>query len=198
MSVIKAAGSGLGGKGDPGGALGSFYSHTIDQSLRFEDGDSAHLYKTWGVAADSNKIYTFSCWFKRSALGNSGIVNFVSSINTGSGTEQGSNHYGFYNNDTLWYATENGGENAISKRLIRDSSAWYHITYQYDTTQSTATDRLKIYLNGVNIPQGTENWLTAGFGFPETPALNSVMTSCLLYTSPSPRDGLLSRMPSSA
>ena len=28
--------------------------------------------------------------------------------------------------------------------------------------------------------------------------LSEVLTSCLLYTSPSPRDGLLSRMPSSA
>ena len=180
MSILQANGAGLGGAGAPGGALaggGILGSHAINQSLRFESGDTAYLYKTWGSAADSNQIYTFSCWFKRGNLGNSGIVNFISSINTGSGTGQGSNHYGFYNNDKLSYYTENGGENAYTKRVFRDPSAWYHVTYQYDTTQSTATDRLKIYLNGVNIPQGSDNWTSAGFGFPETPALNSVMTS---------------------
>ena len=31
-----------------------------------------------------------------------------------------------------------------------------------------------------------------------SPEAEAVNTSCLLYTSPSPRDGLLSRMPSSA
>jgi hypothetical protein len=179
MSLLHGVGSGLGGAGDSGGALGSssIYSHTINQSLRFEDGDTAYLSKTWGSAADSNQIYTFSCWFKRGNLGNSGIVNFLSSINTGSGTGQGSNHYGFYNNDKLSYFTENGGKNAYTQRVFRDPSAWSHVTYQYDTTQSTATDRLKIYVNGVNIPQGSDNWTSAGFGFDETPALNSVMTS---------------------
>ena len=142
MSILQANGAGLGGAGAPGGALaggGILGSHAINQSLRFESGDTAYLYKTWGSAADSNQIYTFSCWFKRGNLGNSGIVNFISSINTGSGTGQGSNHYGFYNNDKLSYYTENGGENAYTKRVFRDPSAWYHVTYQYDTTQSTAT-----------------------------------------------------------
>ena len=34
--------------------------------------------------------------------------------------------------------------------------------------------------------------------FPEHPVMPGVLIFCLLYTSPSPRDGLLSRMPSSA
>jgi len=163
--------------GSSGQGGGSLYPYSIDQSLRFDSGSTTYLSKTFTTNADSNQIYTFSCWFKRGELANPGIRNFISSINTGSGTEQGSNHYGFYNYDTLWYATENGGENAYSKRVIKDPAAWSHFVVQYDTTQSTATDRLRIYLNGENIPQGTENWVSAGFGFPETPALNSVMTS---------------------
>ena len=163
--------------GSSGQGGGSLYPYSIDQSLRFDSGNNTYLSKTFTTNADSNQIYTFSCWFKRGELANPGIRNFISSINTGSGTEQGSNHYGFYNYDTLWYATENGGENAYSKRVIKDPAAWSHFVVQYDTTQSIATDRLRIYLNGENIPQGTENWVSAGFGFPETPALNSVMTS---------------------
>ena len=33
--------------------------------------------------------------------------------------------------------------------VLRDSSAWYHIVYSWDTTLATADDRQKIYINGV-------------------------------------------------
>ena len=156
----------------------SFYNGVINQSLRFHGGgDATYLSKTWDTDADSNQIFTFSCWFKRGELGNSGIENFVSSINTGTGTGQGSTHFGLYNNDKLAYYSENGGENAYTKRVLRDSSSWYHVVYQYDTTQSTDTDRIKVYLNGELITQGSANWTSAGFGFPETPGANSVMSS---------------------
>jgi len=36
-----------------------------------------------------------------------------------------------------------------TNRLLRDPSAWYHIVVAFDSTQSTSTDRLKIYINGV-------------------------------------------------
>jgi len=41
---------------------------------------------------------------------------------------------------------------------IRDPSAWYHVQYAVDTTQSTASDRLKTYLNGTQLtaPYATE------------------------------------------
>lgn len=182
MSLIQGTGGGLGGAGAPGGALGgagAVFSHTINQSLRFHGGnDATYLSKTWSTDADSNKIFTFSCWFKRSDLGNSGIENFISSVNTAAATGQGSTHFGLYNNDKLAYYTENGGENAYTTNIVlRDPSAWYHVVYQYDTTQTQDEDRLRVYLNGQLIDQGSANWTSAGFGFPETPALNSTMTS---------------------
>ena len=178
MSLIKGNHAGLGGSGAPGGALASssIYSHPINQSLRFERGDTAYLGKTFGSAASSNQIYTFSFWAK--PCGDYGTVqNILSSINAGAGTGEGANNFSFYLGGQFYYGTENGGENAYTKRLFNDHSAWYHFCVQYDSTQSTATDRLKIYINGVNIPQGSDNWTSAGFGFPETPGLNSVMTS---------------------
>ena len=33
--------------------------------------------------------------------------------------------------------------------LLRDCSGWYHIVYSWDTTLSTANDRQKVYINGV-------------------------------------------------
>ena len=34
---------------------------------------------------------------------------------------------------------------------LRDPSAWYHLVVSYDTTQVTAADRIKIYVNGVQV-----------------------------------------------
>ena len=39
--------------------------------------------------------------------------------------------------------------NIETNRLFRDVSAWYHIVLRVDTTQSTAADRLRLYVNGI-------------------------------------------------
>ena len=63
MSLIKSNTAGLGGSGSPGGALGSFYGHTLDQSLRFNDDDSAYLSRT-PSSASNRRTFTFSAWIK--------------------------------------------------------------------------------------------------------------------------------------
>ena len=47
-------------------------------------------------------------------------------------------------------------------------------------------------------PSFTDNLVQKGFRYNETHNWWQRTWTCLLYTSPSPRDGLLSRMPSSA
>ena len=69
-----------------------------------------------------------------------------------------------------------------------------------DTTQKslTALDQFREKQSGF-MPGALPGFLTS-FGLnllSETPRGN-IFSTCLLYTSPSPRDGLLSRMPSSA
>ena len=56
MSLIQGTGGGLGGAGAPGGALGSFYSHLLDQSLKFDDGDAQVLKRTPASAGDRQKF----------------------------------------------------------------------------------------------------------------------------------------------
>ena len=156
----------------------SFYNGVINQSLRLNRADSAHLYKTWGSAADSNQIFTFSIWAKRHGKGDgSNDLVLIQSRNSGSGTGQGSTLLGFYRDSSLLYYTENGGRNARSKADFVDCGGWAHFCWQYDSTQSTAEDRVKIFVNGVHLVTGSTNWTSAGFGFPEVPAENSVMTS---------------------
>jgi hypothetical protein len=51
--------------------------------------------------------------------------------------------------DTLHVWFHDGTNSYFSYGLnkLRDVSAWYHIMYVVDTTQSTASDRLKVYIN---------------------------------------------------
>jgi hypothetical protein len=53
----------------------------------------------------------------------------------------------------LFVAEYNSGYNyeLVTSALFKDPSAWYHIVVALDTTQATASDRLKIYVNGVQI-----------------------------------------------
>ena len=42
-----------------------------------------------------------------------------------------------------------GKINLVTNRLFRDTSAWYNIVVAFDLSNSTAEDRIKIYINGV-------------------------------------------------
>jgi len=151
MSIVGSAGSGLGGAGDIGGALGSFYSQTIDQSLRFEDGDSAHLSRNPDAnSSNGRNLNTTSFWVKRGNLGSTQMMYAV-------GSSFPSNHNDssiiqFLSDDTLRYRTESAGS-ATSQldttRVFRDVSSWYHIHLIFDRDNSTEADRLKLYINGV-------------------------------------------------
>ena len=114
------------------------------KSLRFNNADSANLSRTFS-SAGNRKTWTWAGWVKRSTLGTGKYGLFG-----GSGT----NSMIRFNNDNggdqlrvLDSAT--GGYDLITDRKFRDVSSWYHIGVAIDTTQSTAADRVKIYVNGV-------------------------------------------------
>ena len=147
MSLIKSNGGGLGGSGSPGGALGSFFSTTIDQSLRLDHTSGAYL----EIAAapptpTSLKKTTISCWVKRSTIGTE--VNTVFWATTSGLMLQffADNSIYIYDNNVSFqaYVQPTSGVN----RLFRDVSAWYHLALIIDTTQSTASDTAKFYVNG--------------------------------------------------
>ena len=47
----------------------------------------------------------------------------------------------------------------ITDQVFRDPSAWYHIVIALDTTQGTAANRVKAYVNGVQVTSfNTENY----------------------------------------
>ena len=131
------------------GVQGDSDTYRIERSLRFNDDDSAYLSRTFGSPTDGKKA-TFSLWYKRGSLGGSlssyGGCIFSSStqnfISVGGNAASGSDEI------ELWYG------NAVlvrSNGKFRDPSAWYHLVIVLDSTQATAANRCRIYLNGSEI-----------------------------------------------
>ena len=129
--------------------------YNVANSLRFNDGSSDFLSKTFSSAGNQQKM-TISFWIKRSDLSGTKEV-----ISQGSGSAC---HINFQASGTLEMNLRNsvdGGSNVflITNRLFRDVSAWYHIVLALDTTQGTASNRAKLYVNGVQETSfGTENY----------------------------------------
>jgi hypothetical protein len=161
MSLIKSNTAGLGGSGSPGGSLGSFYDHTIDQSLKLDDTSGAYLtISSASPTATDRKKVTISCWVKRSQISDSAVCTIFHG--TGNGLMMQ-----FFSANTI-YIYESPWQ-IISDRVFRDAGAWMHIALILDSTQSTDSNRSKLYINGEL--QDLSSW-TVGSGANRYPALN--------------------------
>jgi hypothetical protein len=104
---------------------------------------NTYLTKTLGTPTLATKNTT-SIWFKRCQMGSQDTLVF--------GNSNGGGIY-IHSDDSLRYYV-NSSE-VITNVLLRDPSAWYHVVLSTDTTQSTASERTKLYLNGVQV---TDNY----------------------------------------
>ena len=121
-------------------------SYEVANSLRFNDGSSDNLTRT-PSSASNRKTWTWSGWVKRSTLGaNQDLFN---AYNPSGFWER----FYFTSGDILEYDNDISGSDYTlqSTMLFRDTSAWYHLVFAKDTTQSTEANRLKIYVNGTQI-----------------------------------------------
>jgi len=126
--------------------------YSIDNSLRFNDDDSAYLSWTPG-SAGNRKTWTWSGWYK---MGNGGAGNWAMlfGADNGAGGDEG-----VYIRSNQVFMTYGGGSNLSATQVLRDPSAWYHLMVVRDTTLSTAGDRVKMYINGNRITDfGTETY----------------------------------------
>ena len=145
MSIIKAAGSGEVSTG--------FYPYGIDQSLRFEDGSSAYLNRT--PAAGNRKTWTYSFWVKK---GNNNVLGHMlwgGGTAIGSGTpDQNATIIRFASdNKLLIYSNDSDSAslNLTTTQVFRDVGTWMHLLVAFDTTQSTNSNRIKLYVNGSQV-----------------------------------------------
>ena len=128
--------------------------YEISNSLRFNDGDSPKLEFT-PSSTGNRRTFTFSFWFKRSTLGTSQY--FFYTDNNGSGSTDFLIYIGSNDKFSIGFL-DSSQKYLITNRVFRDVSAWYHAVVAVDTTQSTASNRIKIYINGVEETSfGTDN-----------------------------------------
>jgi hypothetical protein len=124
----------------PSGATG----YEIDQSLRLEDGSAAYLNRT-PSSASNRKTWTWSGWVKR------GNLALGSDLQLFSTSQQSNPSFSlfFTGADKISFVYYNGTYyQNVTNAAYRDSSSWYHVVFVFDTTQSTASNRYKLYING--------------------------------------------------
>ena len=127
--------------------------YEIEQSLRFNDPNSPELVRTFGTATN-RKVWTWSGWYKVS-LGHGNDSNPI--VTTEDGQAQNTLlTFGGHNATNTekfsvldWTSSEQF--QLVTTALFRDPSAWYHIVVAYDSTQSTSSNRVKIYINGQQV-----------------------------------------------
>tara|TARA_B100001173_G_scaffold111350_1_gene96517 strand:- start:1153 stop:2553 length:1401 start_codon:yes stop_codon:yes gene_type:complete len=125
--------------------------YQVSNSIRLEADDSPKLSKTVSTATNNTNL-TVSLWYKLGESANMGFISkFADSNNRFHLRIMDDGSLLAFNNvsGTYHYKT--------TTAKLRDFSAWYHIVFAYDTTDSTAADRLKIYLNGTRLTSFVNN-----------------------------------------
>jgi len=117
----------------------------VANSLRFDDGSSDYLNKTFG-SNGTRTTWTFSTWIKRANLGSDQRI--LSCDDDASGNQD--DFIKFLSGDTFQIGFYNSGfyGEITTNRVFRDVSAFYHIVVVWDTTNGTAGDRIRLYVNG--------------------------------------------------
>ena len=124
-------------------AAGGDTEFSIQKSVRFNDDDSAYFSKT-PSSAGNRRTFTWSGWFKRSTIDGTHTLFAAGS--------DANNRFALrFSSGQLFIVDQIGGGAIIRNRTeqqFRDPSSWYHFVVAIDSTQSTSTDRLKLYANG--------------------------------------------------
>ena len=127
----------------PDSALGG---KDIVRSLRFNDGDNTRLTRTIG-STSNRRTFTYSWWLKRTMKSAEQYVWYVGSS---SGTPYLDARFEANGHQLqIQDYTPSRPLRFITNRQFRDCTSWYHFVFAVDTTQGTASNRAKLYVNGV-------------------------------------------------
>jgi hypothetical protein len=126
---------------------GDFYTHQIANSVRNSAAQDGTLKFTAGTPT-SGTTFTMSYWVKRYDNGTDGGATNIFVTGTGGGTYI---FIGFGANifDINFTGGIYGDTRLQTNALYRDTSAWYHHVLRFDSTQAATTNRLRLYVNGV-------------------------------------------------
>ena len=114
----------------------------IERSLRFNNNDSAYLNRTPG-SESTRRAVTLSVWLKRCNFGEQMILDaYINDSNRTRFMIDAGNRMQFF---TRYSGNDH---NLITNARQRDVSGWYHFVYAINTNESTASNRVKCYING--------------------------------------------------
>ena len=119
--------------------------YQISRSVRLRSSASAYFNRT-PASAGNRRTFTLSVWVKRGRLG---ATQWLFDADNGS-TDSTEFNFAFTSSDTL-FVSGSSTTWRITTQVFRDPSAWYHIILSVDTTQATANNRIRLYVNGSEI-----------------------------------------------
>jgi len=143
--------------------------YQINRSVRLRSTASAYLQRTNATTGTNPLKFTVSGWVKR---GTSTLTYFPLL-----GSDTGSAAFDFtgFAQDQFVFRIRNSSATDLvrleSTAVYRDFSSWYHLVAAYDSANATSTERVKLYVNGVQ--------LTA-FDTATYPSLNQGLTGTFL------------------
>ena len=132
--------------------------YDIDNSLKLEADNSERLKSNnthAATTATSIKTGTFSFWVKRTELGANYMVVSGDSARYSRMFFNSDDKIQLYSGDTSWNSVQ-----PITNAVFRDTSAWYHIVLRLDSTDGTAANRLRLYVNSEEQTWGTSPNIT--------------------------------------
>ena len=142
-----------------GGANSASGAYEISNSVRYNQGDSPELYFTPSSDMASRRTMTWSFWCKRGRLNGTGGYMFVMALDDdGAGFNPVIRFNDSGSGDTMRFTAHNESTplRFITNAAFRDPLAWYHFVIMMDTSQSTNTNRLKLYINGTQTTDFSE------------------------------------------
>ena len=116
---------------------------------------STYLTKTFSGAGNTKK-WTWSAWVKKSQESSSNTYN-QSLFGTAGGGGYDTISLLTTPNSPKLYVNISGNFERQPTALFRDCNGWYHFVVAFDSTQGTAADRLKVYVNGVQQSDFSDN-----------------------------------------
>jgi hypothetical protein len=123
------------------------------------NGSNEFLNKTWGSAASDLDSFTISMWIKRGNTDSGSTQYWLVGALTGAESNIK------IQADKINVHLTGSNYDFVGTRVLRDTSAWYHLVFRYDSDEGSAGDRFRCYINGEletwssssTIPSGTDN-----------------------------------------
>jgi hypothetical protein len=119
----------------------------LNRSVRLRSSAGGNFTRT-PASTTSQTTCTWSGWVKLGAIGTGGTL-FSATFNPTPAQNVSWLQYDGTTLSIVNYVSNVFQANVATIAVFRDPSAWYHMVFVWDTTNATATDRCRIYVNGV-------------------------------------------------